>query len=229
MAPARIDHPGSPPAPSRLDGGTWDVDNNVWIVGDDTEAIVIDAAHDATPSRRRSAAGAAARSRAPTHTTTTSTRPPRWPRDRGADPAPPGRPPRCGSRPTRTERSPDGELADGLAFPVGGPASSPCCTPRATRRARCACTPPTWAPSSPATPSSRAGRARRAGPSRTPTIIESIRGRLLDLPDETVVRTGHGPDTTIGAEREGLSAEARGCPALLEPGGPAAGRATVAG
>ena len=31
-----------------LDGGTWDVDNNVWIVGDDTEVIVIDAAHDAS-------------------------------------------------------------------------------------------------------------------------------------------------------------------------------------
>ncbi len=30
-----------------LDGGTWDVDNNVWIVGDDREVIVIDAAHDA--------------------------------------------------------------------------------------------------------------------------------------------------------------------------------------
>ncbi|KOV68706.1 Zn-dependent hydrolase, partial [Streptomyces sp. NRRL WC-3618] len=30
-----------------LDGGTWDVDNNVWIIGDDHEAIVIDAAHDA--------------------------------------------------------------------------------------------------------------------------------------------------------------------------------------
>ncbi len=30
-----------------LDGGTWDVDNNVWIVGDDHEVIVIDAAHDA--------------------------------------------------------------------------------------------------------------------------------------------------------------------------------------
>ncbi|MBA2322805.1 MAG: MBL fold metallo-hydrolase, partial [Pseudonocardiales bacterium] len=30
-----------------LDGGTWDVDNNVWLVGDDAEVIVIDAAHDA--------------------------------------------------------------------------------------------------------------------------------------------------------------------------------------
>lgn len=30
-----------------LDGGTWEVDNNVWIVGDDDEVIVIDPAHDA--------------------------------------------------------------------------------------------------------------------------------------------------------------------------------------
>jgi hypothetical protein len=30
-----------------LDGDTWAVDNNVWIVGDDAEVIVIDAAHDA--------------------------------------------------------------------------------------------------------------------------------------------------------------------------------------
>jgi glyoxylase-like metal-dependent hydrolase (beta-lactamase superfamily II) len=30
-----------------LDGGTWDVDNNVWIVGDDKECVVIDPAHDA--------------------------------------------------------------------------------------------------------------------------------------------------------------------------------------
>lgn len=30
-----------------LDGGTWDVDNNVWLVGDDHEVVVIDAAHDA--------------------------------------------------------------------------------------------------------------------------------------------------------------------------------------
>ncbi len=30
-----------------LDGGTWDVDNNVWIIGDEREVVVIDAAHDA--------------------------------------------------------------------------------------------------------------------------------------------------------------------------------------
>jgi len=33
------------------------------------------------------------------------------------------------------------------------------------------------------------------------TLIASIRRKLLSLPDETVVYPGHGPPTTIGAER----------------------------
>jgi hydroxyacylglutathione hydrolase len=36
-----------------------------------------------------------------------------------------------------------------------------------------------------------------------PQIIDSIQSRLLTLPDETKVLTGHGPATTIGAERTG--------------------------
>ena len=32
-----------------LDGGTWDVENNVYVIGDDHECLVIDAAHDAGP------------------------------------------------------------------------------------------------------------------------------------------------------------------------------------
>jgi glyoxylase-like metal-dependent hydrolase (beta-lactamase superfamily II) len=39
-----------------LDGGTWDVDNNVWIVGDDDECVIIDCPHDAAAiinARRR--------------------------------------------------------------------------------------------------------------------------------------------------------------------------------
>src|ERR1700733_2189497 len=30
-----------------LDGGTWEVDNNVWLLGDEAEGVVIDAPHDA--------------------------------------------------------------------------------------------------------------------------------------------------------------------------------------
>ena len=32
-----------------LDGGSWDVDNNIWIVGDDSNVVVFDAAHTAQP------------------------------------------------------------------------------------------------------------------------------------------------------------------------------------
>ncbi|HEY1118105.1 MAG TPA: MBL fold metallo-hydrolase, partial [Acidimicrobiales bacterium] len=42
------------------------------------------------------------------------------------------------------------------------------------------------------------------------TIIESIRMKLLPLPPETVVHTGHGDDTTIGAEAPGIEAAAAG-------------------
>jgi glyoxylase-like metal-dependent hydrolase (beta-lactamase superfamily II) len=32
-----------------LDGGSWEVDNNIWIVGDDSDVVVVDAAHDTQP------------------------------------------------------------------------------------------------------------------------------------------------------------------------------------
>jgi glyoxylase-like metal-dependent hydrolase (beta-lactamase superfamily II) len=35
-----------------------------------------------------------------------------------------------------------------------------------------------------------------------PTLVASIRRELLTLPDSTVVYSGHGPETTIGIERE---------------------------
>lgn len=34
------------------------------------------------------------------------------------------------------------------------------------------------------------------------TLIESIRSKLLLLPDNTVVYSGHGPETTIGSEKK---------------------------
>jgi glyoxylase-like metal-dependent hydrolase (beta-lactamase superfamily II) len=37
------------------------------------------------------------------------------------------------------------------------------------------------------------------------TLLASIRERLLPLDDDTVVHTGHGDDTTIGAERAALA------------------------
>ncbi len=43
---ARVDHIVTS-GTFHLDGGSWDVDNNVWLIGDDDECVVIDAAHDA--------------------------------------------------------------------------------------------------------------------------------------------------------------------------------------
>jgi hydroxyacylglutathione hydrolase len=34
------------------------------------------------------------------------------------------------------------------------------------------------------------------------TIMDSLRGKLMHLPEETVVHPGHGPLTTIGEEKE---------------------------
>ena len=42
----RVDH-ATTSGTFSLDGGTWEVENNVWVVGDDTECVVIDAPHDA--------------------------------------------------------------------------------------------------------------------------------------------------------------------------------------
>ena len=69
---ARIDH-AVVSGTFSLDGETHQVDNNLWVVGDDSECVVIDAPHDVDailavvggPHRSR-------RSCAPTPTTTTS-------------------------------------------------------------------------------------------------------------------------------------------------------------
>ena len=46
--------------------------------------------------------------------------------------------------------------------------------------------------------------ATRGDKDRFAQIIESITGRLFVLPDDTLVRPGHGADTTIGAEKPHL-------------------------
>ena len=45
----------------------------------------------------------------------------------------------------------------------------------------------------------------------TQTLLDNIKEKLLALPDETEVHCGHGPHTTIGAERSGNP--------FLQPGG----------
>ena len=102
-----------------LDGGTWDVDNNVWIVGDDDEAVVIDAAHDAD-AIIQALGGRTLRAILCTHA-----------HNDHIDAAP-GLAARTGApillhaddlplwKQTHPDRMPDGELADGQSIPVAG-------------------------------------------------------------------------------------------------------------
>ncbi len=163
-----------------LDGETHEVDNNIWVVGDDEECVVIDAPHDVDDilDGRRRAAGQGDRA-APTPTTTTSAS-----RRRCASAVAAPILLHPDDRPlwelTHPDELWDVDLEDGQSIKVGRRRAQGAAHARATRRARSASTSTTSAASSPATPCSTAGRGRPVGPSATPTVIkDSIRRAAL--------------------------------------------------
>ncbi|MEU8974362.1 MBL fold metallo-hydrolase [Streptomyces monashensis] len=182
-----------------LDGGTWDVDNNVWIVGDDTEVIVIDAAHDAD-AVVRAVGGRALRAIVCTHA-----------HNDHIDAAPElsartGAPVLLHAddlglwKQTHPDRAPDAELADGQSLLVAGTELTVLHTPGHAPGAVCLYAPGLCALFSGDTLFAGGPGATGRSYSDFPTIIRSIGERLLALPDDTVVHTGHGDTTTIGAE-----------------------------
>lgn len=188
-----------------LDGEDFDVDNNIWLVGDDEEVLVIDAAHEADPivaavaGRRvvavlcthghndhiNVAVEVAERVDAPIwlHPDDTML----W-------------------EVVNPDRPVDASLADGQAVAVAGttlrvlhtPGHSPggCCLHDADGAVLF---------SGDTLFNGGPGATGRSFSSK-PTILHSIAKRLLTLPGDTVVHTGHGDDTTIGAEADGIKA-----------------------
>ncbi|MCL7425460.1 MBL fold metallo-hydrolase [Streptomyces sp. YS415] len=187
-----------------LDGGTWNVDNNVWIVGDDREAVVIDAAHDAD------AVAEAVGDRQLTaivcthaHNDHVNAAP--------ALAAATGAPillhldDRLLWKHTHPGRDPDGYLSDNQRLEVSGTRLRVLHTPGHTPGAICLHLPELDTVFTGDTLFAGGPGATGRSYSDFPTIIRSIRDRLLVLPGTTAVRTGHGADTTIGDEAPHLA------------------------
>ncbi|MDP9799817.1 hydroxyacylglutathione hydrolase [Catenuloplanes nepalensis] len=196
--PARIDHTVTSGTFS-LDGQTFDVDNNVWVLGDDTECVVIDAPHD-VDAILTAVGGRTVKAILATHAhddhvrqapaLATATGAPIWlhPND-----APvwqlthPGVPV-------------DGALWDGQTIEVGGVELHVLHTPGHAPGACCFHVPALNVVFTGDTLFQGGPGATGRSFSSFDTIIESIKAKLLTLPPETTVHTGHGDSTTIGAE-----------------------------
>jgi len=199
---ARVDH-GVTSGTFSLDGQTFDVDNNVWVVGDEAECVVIDAPHSvadilAVVGERKVTAIVC------THAHDDHVRVAPALRSRVGAPIllhPDDRPL---WELTHPDQRWDRDLRDGDAIEVGGvtlrvlhtPGHAPGAVSLYAPELGCVFTGDTLFQGGPGA----TGRSY----SDSDLIQESIRARLFTLPDETVVHTGHGADTTIGAERAAL-------------------------
>ncbi|WP_406069309.1 MBL fold metallo-hydrolase [Micromonospora sp. NBC_01638] len=182
-----------------LDGQTFDVDNNVWVIGDDSECVVLDAPHDvaailALVGERQVRAILA------THAHDDHVRvAPELAEATGA-PVLLHAADRVLWDLVHPHLPPHGELHDGQSIEVAGtelrvlhtPGHSPGACSFHAQDLGVVFTGDTLFAGGPGA----TGRSY----SDFGTIIRSIRTRLLTLPAETIVHTGHGDDTTIGAE-----------------------------
>jgi glyoxylase-like metal-dependent hydrolase (beta-lactamase superfamily II) len=191
-----------------LDGGEWEVTNNIWLVGNDREVIVIDAAHDAAPIAA-AVNGRKVRAIALTHGHNDHIN--AAAALQAAVDAPILLHPadRMLWQTVYPDREPDGPLASGQLLRAGGVELGVLHTPGHTPGGCCFHV---------------LGGAQNGGdvvfsgdtlfcggPGATgrsfsdrETLVASIRGRLFALPRATVVHTGHGQSTTVGAEAEAL-------------------------
>ncbi|MDQ0994540.1 MBL fold metallo-hydrolase [Streptomyces sp. V3I7] len=182
-----------------LDGGTWDVENNVWLVGDDEEVIVIDAAHDAD-AIIEAVGDRQLKAIVCTHAHNDHINAVAELADRtGAtiwlhpDDLPLW-------KQTHPHREPDEHLVDGQVIEAAGADLTVLHTPGHSPGSVCLYDPALETVFTGDTLFQGGPGATGRSFSHFPTIIDSIRDRLLTLPPATKVLTGHGGSTTIGAE-----------------------------
>ncbi|GGO16661.1 hydrolase [Microbispora rosea subsp. aerata] len=195
---ARIDHAVTSGTFS-LDGQTFDVDNNVWVLGDDAECVVFDAPHD-VKAITDVIAGRRVLAILATHAHDDHVRV--APELSAATGAPvllhPDDLPVW--RLTHPDREPGGTLSDGQVIEVAGTRLEVLHTPGHAPGACCFYAPELGVVFTGDTLFQGGPGATGRSFSDFGVIIDSIRDRLLVLPPETVVHTGHGDSTTIGAE-----------------------------
>lgn len=187
-----------------LDGQSFDVDNNVWVVGDDEECVVIDAPHD-VEEIMAVVAGRRVKAILCTHAHDDHVR--EAPQLRTQTRAPIFLHP--DDRPLWEMTHPgelwDVDLADGEVIDVGGVGLEVLHTPGHAPGAVCFHAPALRCVFTGDTLFNGGPGATGRSFSDHDTIVASIRDRLFALPDDTVVHTGHGEDTSIAAERANLT------------------------
>jgi glyoxylase-like metal-dependent hydrolase (beta-lactamase superfamily II) len=183
-----------------LDGETHQVDNNLWVVGDDSECVVIDAPHDvdaimAAVGERRVKAILC------THAHDDHVRVAPALRERVQAPIllhPDDQPL---WELTHAGELWDVDLSDGQQVEVAGTTLQVLHTPGHAPGGVCFSAPELGCVFTGDTLFAGGPGATGRSFSDLQVLVGSIHDKLFALPEDTVVHTGHGENTTIGAER----------------------------
>ena len=181
-----------------LDGQDFEVDNNIWLVGDDREVVVIDAAHDHQPIVD-AVAGRRVVAIVCTHGHNDHINAALALSEAVEAPVALHPDDLMLWRAVFSSREPDQLLADGDVITAGGTSLTVLHTPGHSPGGVCLYDGERTVFSGDTLFNGGPGATGRSF-SDFGTIVESIRSKLLPLPADTVVHTGHGDDTRIGDE-----------------------------